>query len=233
MHVLAAIDADVVRVLTELKELFQRVTALEHRLNGYVVTLAAVFAICGFIGWRQIKAWVNDAVKRAVDPVKARVDAEVSTYLERRKKEMTVSEVELDVYMRRAAEASNDIRAIVENAKANAQDVLLWETGEDTLVLTGSNYANRLVKFRRPFPEEPQVFVGEANAGEWVYAKVDEKHPDRFVWAARSLSGGPINYTTRIQWFAVAKVPTMKPPPENFAYEFEKLVEKPAEKPAQ
>jgi hypothetical protein len=82
-----------------------------------------------------------------------------------------------------------------------------FEAGVVDLDFDTNNYRSGLVNFGRVFLSVPEIFVAECGAGEWAFAKVDEKSEIGFKWAARTLTGVPAKYKTTIQWFAVAKRP--------------------------
>lgn len=82
------------------------------------------------------------------------------------------------------------------------------ETGEISVTFGASDggYQNGEKDFDPPFPETPIVLIGESLPNAWVYAKIDRKNKNGFVWAA-TIIGGMRTHHTRLQWVAIGKDP--------------------------
>ena len=180
--ILAAIAADDLKsVVLELKEVLHRLDVLERDAHWHEIIATSVFV---FFGLSTI-----GALWRLWSSVEKKVHDEV----EKRAKEA-------DGLL---TTAKNEI---AELKRAIGTKVLI-ESGliEFTFGTAPHVYASHTVLFKSKFPQMPQVFVTEANAGDWVYMKVDKVEIDRFVWAARTLTGQPSNpdRVVRLNWVAV------------------------------
>lgn len=231
MNLFAILNAD-------LTGLFERVRALETEVGWHIKVAAILFTLLAFFGWKQVRRWIREGIiaraaeyqkqaERGFAVLQTKLEGGLAEMIAKRTNEVAEADQRLANYINIAAKSAEEARIFAENLKLSGRSEIVWEAGENLIEFNNVNYMNFWVKFRCPFLEVPQIFVCECNAGEWVFVKVDEKHEDRFLWAARSLSGLPIRYKTKIQWVAIGRPPAMKEPSK----EFEKVEATPSKAP--
>jgi hypothetical protein len=214
---LAAIsDADFVKVVEKIGNILERLSSLETEVKSHAVLAGVILAIAGFFGWRQVKSWIAEYGKKEAAKLSEKIASELASVIAANAAALKENEAKLAGYLSDAANGAASVREFVEQARLSGNSAIIWEVGENDIEFPGVNYLNFWVNFRTKFPNTPQVFVAESEPGEWVYAKVDERFPDRFRWAARSLSGLPIRHKTKIQWLALSQQPAMGRPAADF-----------------
>lgn len=203
-------DPTIQLVLVQLKEVFERLRALEERLTGREQFAVGVFIILspiGFLSYFEIKRVIT---RKLTDNVMGKVGAKIDAAQKalEESKQKYAAEISKVSKTNEAAEAAIG-RLTAFSADQLTQGSHIIQTGSDPVTFTDTNYRNFEVIFPTPFPVVPQVFVGEANAGAWLIVKVDKKDATKFTWAASNLLG-KATYSTVIQWLAIAPNPRAK-----------------------
>jgi hypothetical protein len=194
-----ASDPAITNLLQKVGELWARVASVEREFHDLRIGAQILAGVMGFVGLSALLAvflWVRALI---IKKVEHRVDDRISSEL----KESAIPKLENDARaaLKNSAAIMSELRGLADSAAGQ----WLMDTGE-RLVTFNVGYLAVEEKFAITFPAIPQILVGEANAGAWVFVKVDAKHRDRFTWAATVLgTSHPLPYTTRVQWIAISR----------------------------
>jgi hypothetical protein len=168
-------------ITPEFIEILHRLDILERDVYWHGLVASTIFVVLGLgtVG-AFVQLWAS---------VKKKVHDEV----EKRAKEA-------DGLLTNAKKEISELKKAIGTTIAVESGVIEFRFGAPP-----HNYASHTVSFKSKFPQVPQVFVTEANAGDWVYMKVDSVELDRFIWAARTLTGQPSNpdRVVRLNWVAI------------------------------
>lgn len=196
--VVALIDPD-------LKSFIERVTTLEQWVRGDERIAVVIFAILGAMGvisYQTIKRGLARSLAKSVEgKIQAKI-ARADAHLKENEQKFDELHEKFKNTSSAAAAALTVLQA--QNLAKSRESGYVIQMGSDDVTFNDTNYLRFDVAFQRPFPVEPNVFVGEAKAGAWLIVKVDRKDSKGFTWAANNLLGAS-RYSTTIQWIAIAK----------------------------
>jgi hypothetical protein len=180
-----------------------RVLVLEQEIKSHeriAVIVFTIVAALGILSFIELNDWLKARIKRQLKPVIEEAKKEIAD----RRTTMDAQGKELDRIKTQTISYLEVLKKAVSLAP-NAPDHLI-QSGELEVQFSNTNYISMEVKFPKPFPSVPKVFVGEGRGGSWLIVKVDSKDENRFSWAANNLLGVS-TYKTIIQWFAIADLP--------------------------
>jgi len=188
-------DAYIKEIILQLKDILHRIDVLEGDAAWHTKVFLGVVAVIAWFGWKELRRMTLVAAKNVEEKVKARVDTAVAE----------------------ANEAVAKAKAELSELERRAGTKIYIESGEEEFKLEGG-YISAWIRFKTKFPRIPQVFVTEANAGHWIYMKVDNRDLDRFQWAGTSLipqkaGDAPHRHVGKIQWVAILTEEAKKPTP--------------------
>ena len=198
------VNSAVIQYFLQFKELLQRTTVLEEAIKRHEQIAVVVFTILvalGLFSYLGIRKWVVAYIRQHVDAgLRPALDAaekdlqKVRTQFDERSSAMSRIEEQGKVYL-----------ALLKGAAATTPSApeYMIQFGSHDVTFPDSNYLAMDEPFPKEFPTLPQVFVCEGKPGSWLIVKVDDKDTKRFKWAALNTQGRS-NYSTTIQWLAIA-----------------------------
>ena len=189
----------------EIKELLQRVTSLETKLDwilslipwvgGALLTLFALFFGLQLTG---IRSWINKKLRTTAIGQAERKAEKAATQIESKRDSIEAAVREAEARLETFRRLLSDIDDV---ATARFRTV---ETGSFEVTFAASDYCSGRVAFAKRFSFPPVVLLGEHQAGNWVFLKIDEVTPEYFKWAAKPLLGEKVKYKTDVAWAALS-----------------------------
>jgi hypothetical protein len=225
--IIAAADPEIMRLTDKYTELLQRVSGLDAKITGLIFTAGLVGAILGYIGYKEVQRFlmaeaqrltrrsklrsefqigrINRLMEDAATRARSEANERISKLIEDRKKTLDAEQGRLNSYLSEAAKGTASIRGHMEAVRAAGQSIMIWESGDIAVEFVNEGYKNGVITFQNNFPIAPQVLICDGAPNAWLIVKVDEKHVDRFVWAATIVGGAVPLHKTTLQWIAVAR----------------------------
>ncbi len=160
-----AAELDLREVLYQYKE---RLVAVETTVENTKSALYVAGVVSGaFLASFLVVIW--KAISRSVEK---RIDESVRIAVKESALPKALSAILS--HEERASQIIDEMTTHQRNLALLSPSELLIQNGEVVVVFANTGYKNVEVKFPKPFPVRPQIFVGERTPGAWIFAKVDE-----------------------------------------------------------